>query len=92
MYDFISDVNFTLVENSYCSGNDIKRSKKYTSLQDAKSACRSDDDCTCITADKCDGMLWHMHEGGYSSSSKGSCTWMKGKFTVHLNNIFVQQK
>ena len=88
IYYFISDSNFTLVEDSYCSGNDIKHSKEYRSLQDAKAACRSNNDCTCITANKCDGFVWHMHEGGYSSSSKGSCSWMKGKFTVHPNSIF----
>ena len=55
--------------------------ESYSTLTDATTACRNDNDCTMVVDLNCDGSSWSTCRGEPSSSSTGTCAWIKGWIT-----------
>ena len=85
---FISD-NYTHLVGKYCQGSDIAIGSHKT-LQAAKAACSKDNECDCIWDQDCDDDGWKISKGhNVSSSSLGSCAWLKSKF-IHARKKYIR--
>ena len=69
-------VSFTKKPKTSCYAN---RYKEFSSLQEAKTECVQDRNCSSVYDNQCDGIEWYLCPyGSISESSSGnSCTYVK---------------
>merc|ERR1712136_474099 len=60
--------------NTYINGNDLD---VFGDLNSAITYCNSHSNCNGVYDKECDGGYWHAKDGSTSSSSSGSCSWVK---------------
>mgnify|MGYP001198235968 CR=1 FL=1 len=65
---------YHLIKNAHCDG---KYGESFSSLTLAKSVCTHDDLCTMVDDRLCNGSEYRTCKGSTSTSTMGSCVWIK---------------
>ena len=65
---------YHLIKDAHCDG---KYGESFSSLTLAKSVCTHDDLCTMVDDRLCNGSEYRTCKGSTSTSTMGSCVWIK---------------